>query len=1038
MNITEYALKFKTTVYVFIVMIILVGLNSYKNLPLEAAPDVQIPIILIHTVYPGVSPEDMERLVTNIVERELKDLDDVKKMTSTSAESSSMVQIEFETSVDMDDAYQKTRDKVDKAKPDLPVDAEEPILIEINISEFPIMVVNISGDYGLEKLKQVGEKLEDEIEQIPGVLEVDLVGGLEREIQVYLNPERMEYYKIGAGQVIGRIQEEHLTTPAGYLELGNSKYSVRIPGEYKNVSQMEDIVVKAPGGKPVKIRDIGRVVDGFEERQTISRVNGTECVTLRIKKRGGENIVEIADAVRELLNEEEPYFPAGTTYMIQQDESETVRNMVSDLENNIITALLLVLIVLLFAMGVRNASFVAIAIPLSMLIAFIVLRLMGVTLNMVVLFGLILALGMLVDNSIVVIENIYRHASETGSIQKSALMATKEVAWPIIASTATTVCVFGPMLFWPGIMGEFMQYLPQTVIIVLIASLFVALVINPVVASSFLKAEKGKSMFGDSGEVTGPILRRYKKVLEASLERPVLVLLLSVGVFITSIVIFAMFNAGIELFPVTTPKKAQVTVSGPQGNRLQVTDKYVKSVEEILKDEDNVENVVSNVGISGGNIGFGGGGGETQNAVIDVEFLDRHERKHSTWDSIESIRNKMKYFVGAEFKVDVQKEGPPTGDPVSIEISGPDFNMLSEYARQVIDIVKVIPGVVDLKDDFEGGKPEVRIEVDREEAKIRKVSTAAISQAVRTAINGTKASVLREGDKEYDITVKFEDKYKQSLNDLLNITVTGGDDVQIPLRDVAKVETAGGFGSIKHIDQKRTILVSGDVSDRSSSEVMLDVQEILPQKIKLPPGYEFHFTGENEEQEKAAAFLSEAFLIGVMLMAMILITQFNSVFRPAIILGSVLMSLIGVFLGLVITQNKFGVIMTGMGVISLAGVVVNNAIVLIDYTNQLIEKHGMKLKEALVKAGVVRFRPVLLTAITTILGLMPMAIGAGIDFTTFTIDTGSETIEWWGPMAQTVIAGLIVATIMTLVIVPVMYMVQMKLTALFFKTDSFE
>jgi len=1034
MKIIDYALKFKTTVYVLIVMIILVGMNSYKSLPLEAAPDVQIPIILVQTIYPGVAPEDMERLVTNIIERELKDLDDVKKMTSTSAESASVVQIEFETNVDMDDAYQKTRDKVDKAKPDLPKDAEEPTLIEINVSEFPIMVLNISGDYGPVKLKNLGEKLEDKIETIQGVLEVDLVGGLEREIQVFLNPERMEYYKIGGNQVIGRIQEEHLTTPAGNLELGRSKYSVRIPGEYKNVSYMEDIVVKAPGGKAVKLKDIGYVVDGFKDQETISRVNGTECVTLRIKKRAGENIVRIADDVRELLKKEAPYFPAGTTYLIQQDESKTVRDMVKDLENNIITALLLVITVLFFAMGARNASFVAIAIPLSMLITFIVLRIMGVTLNMVVLFALILALGMLVDNSIVVIENIYRHASETGSIRQSSIEATKEVAWPIIASTATTVCVFGPMLFWPGIMGEFMQFLPQTVIIILIASLFVALVINPVVASTFLKAKKGEKMFDDTGEVKGAILSRYKKVLEFSLDSPWVVLGASVLIFIGSVMLFANFKAGVELFPTTTPKKVQVMVNGPQGNRLQVTDEYVADVEKILKGEDNIKNVVANSGFSGGN-SFGGGA-ESQNAVVDVEFLDRHERTHSTWDSIESIREKMRDFAGAEFKVEVQKEGPPTGDPVSIEISGPDYNMLNEYAFEVKELIKTIPGIVDIKDDFDGGKPEVTIVVDREEAMLRKVNTMSISQAVRTAINGTKASVLREGDEEYDIVVRFDDKYRKSLNDVLNIIVTGKDDVQIPLRDVAKIKTAGGLGSIKHINQKRTVLVSGDVMDKSSAEVMVDVEKMLAEQMKLAPGYEFYFSGESEEQERASKFLSEAFLVGIMLMAMILITQFNSVFRPLIILGSVLMSLIGVFLGLVITQNKFGVIMTGMGVISLAGVVVNNAIVLIDYTNQLIEKHGLKLRDALVRAGVVRFRPVLLTAITTILGLMPMAVGAGIDFTTFTIDIGSETIEWWGPMAQTVIAGLLVATIMTLVIVPVMYMVQMRLTRLVFKQNK--
>ncbi len=1030
MKITETALRFKTTVYVLILSIFIVGINSYTSLPLESSPDVEIPIIIVSVVYPGVSPEDIEKLVTNPMERKLKELKNVKEMTSTSSESVSIVQIEFETDMDMDEAYQKVRDKVDQAKPDIPDDVEDPVLTEINISEFPIMLINLSGDYGLEKLKKVGEDLVDAIEQIPGVLNVDLVGGLEREIQVQLDPVKLEYYKIGVGLVISRIQEEHLTTPGGNIELGGSKYLVRIPGEYRDVSQMNDIVLKAIDERPIKISDVGRVVDGYKDRENLSRVNGRECVTLRIEKRSGENIIEVADAVREMMKDFETTFPTGTEWMIRQDQSKHVRDMVKDLENSIISGLILVLAVLFFSMGLRNSFFVAIAIPMSMLITFIVLRAMGITLNMVVLFSLILALGMLVDNSIVVVENIFRHASEGMPRGKAALTATKEVAWPIISSSATTIACFAPMIFWPGIMGDFMSFLPKTVIIALIASLFVALVINPVIAANFL-SKRSQKLFDDSGEATSGVLGRYQKALNWSLNYPKTVLMMGVSLLIGVFILYGRFGAGVEFFPSTTPERGQVKIKAPQGTALEKTDAMMKAVEKHVLNEDNLEDIIANVGFEGGMVMLDTGGGNTHLAVADLEFKDRHERTHTTWETVESIREDLKRFAGAEFSFKLEEMGPPTGNPVEVQISGPDYEVSNRYARLAKEILGGVEGVVDIKDDYDAGKPEIKIDIDREKAKIRKLSTSTISHAVRTAINGTVASVLREGEDEYDIIVRYESQERDSMEDLLNIVVTGKDDLQVPLRDVASVRTSGGLGSIKHIDQKRTILVSADVMGRSSSEVLIEVKKLFEEKLKLPAGYTFHFGGESEEQDKAAAFLSEAFTIGIMLMALILITQFNSVLRPFIILFSVVMSLIGVFLGLLITQNKFGIMMTGMGVISLAGVVVNNAIVLIDYTNQLREKHGFSLRDSLLRAGMVRFRPVMLTALTTALGMLPMAIGVSIDFTTLSVDTGSSSAEWWGPMAQAVIFGLIFATFLTLLLIPVMYQLQEQMTGWF-------
>ncbi|MBN1297302.1 efflux RND transporter permease subunit [bacterium] len=1022
MALTEFSLKFKTTIYVLIVGIFIVGLGAYQRLPLEDSPEIEIPYILVHTFYPGVAPEDMERLVTNVIERELKELKDVKEITSSSQESVSMITLEFESDIDTDDAYQKVRDKVDTAKPDLPSDAEEPQIIEINTTDFPIMQIIVSGDYGLDKLKLIGESLEDMIEQISGILGVDLIGGLDREIYIFLNPERLEYYKLGVEQVIGRIQQEHRTTPAGSLELGGSKYSVRIPGEYKDVSLMADIVVKAPQGKPIKISDIGRVVDGYKDRETISRLNGKECVALRVRKQSGENIVRIADEIKLLLEQQKSFFPSGTEVRIVQDSSEMIREQVDNVENSIISGLLMVILVLWISLGFRNAAFVASAIPLSMLITFAALEFMGVTLNIVVLFSLILALGMLVDNSIVVIENIYRHASTGKNLRQAAVEATSEVTWPIVASTATTVAAFWPLLYMPGIAGDFMYFMPLTVITALAATLFVALVINPVVAGDFLTSSN-EVLFDDSGEARTPILRRYRAVLEWSLRHPITLVSLCTAMLVITVVLYLFLGSGVEFFPETPPLRAQVLFEGPQGLTLERTDTIIRQVETIALAEDNSESVIGNSGFSAGSGGLFGGSGGTHEGVVDLEFKDRKERSHSTWDTIASIRNQLKGLVGGEFKVKTEDKGPPTGDPVSVEISGPDYGIVNDYANRALTLIQSVNGAIELETDYDGSRPEIRVEVDREKAMLRKVNSANVASAVSAAINGTTASVLREGNEEYDIVVKYDDPYRQSIQNILDIRVTGADDVQVPLRDVAAIVTAGGMGSVKHIDGDRSVKISGEVAGRSSSEVMIDVEKSLRENLILPAGYQYHFAGENEIQTEMSDYLKKAFGIGILLIALILITQFNSLTRPFIILGSVVMSLNGVLIGLLVTQNKFSIMMTGMGIISLAGVVVNNAIVLIDYIEKL-RAQGFPVKESLIRAGMVRFRPVLLTAITTVLGMIPMATGVSIDFKRFTLDIGSENALWWGPMAQAVIFGLVFATGLTLILVPVMYYMQ--------------
>lgn len=1027
MKVIEYAVKYKITIYVLMALFLVAGIMSYRSVPLEEWPEVEIPVIIVSTVYPGVTPEDMERLVTNVIERELRDLKNVKEMTSTSAESVSVVAVEFETNVELDVAYQKIRERVDNAKPDLPDDAEEPVLIEISTSDLPIMIINVMADYDPVLLKAVADDLKDKIEAVPGVLEVQDVGGIEREIQVFLDPHKLEYYKVGVAEIINRIAQEHMNVPAGDIDFGAAKYSVRVPAEYKNVDLMKDIVIKAPGGKAVTVGDVGKVVDGYKERESYSRANDTECITLRITKRTGENVVDVIEDIKALLENERQKLPPGTSYIISADESDNVMDMLGTLQNSIITGLILVVIVLLFSMGVRNATFVGLAIPLSMLIAIIGMNILGYSLNIVVMFALIIALGMMVDNSIVVIENIYRHAIEGKSIKEASIYGAAEVAMPIITSTATTLAVFVPLVFWPGVMGEFMGYLPKTVIMVMMGTLFVALIINPSIASKLLRS-KGRNLFDDSGEVTSWYMKLYKWLLVGGLDHPMRVMIVATVVLVSTFILFLALNSGIEFMPTTTPERAQITVETPQGSPVAVTDKYVRKIEKAVGKDPNVKFYIGNAGINTNRYSMGGVDAPSNYGAVDIEFVSSDQRSYSTWESIKNIRKELMDIAGAETKIIVEEMGPPTGDPVSVELSGDDYAVLSRLAEQAKRLIETIPGTVDIDDDYESGKPEIKIDVDREQAMLRGINTFFIGYTARTAINGTEAGELREGDDEYDIVVRYEQEFRDTIEDIKRIRITGEDHVQVPLGDVARVYTTGGKGSIKHVDRDRTVKVTADVSGRSSSEVMMDVKKLLNNELEVPPGYRMSFTGESEDQDESAAFLSKAFIIAVMIMFLILITQFNSIARPIIILGSVVMSMNGVMLGLLLTQSRFSIIMTGMGVISLAGVVVNNAIVLIDYTDKL-KISGLSLRDALIRAGLVRFRPVILTAVTTILGMLPMAAGLSIDFMKLSIETGTTSSEIWSPMATAIIFGLAFATLLTLVMVPSMYLLQEKLAA---------
>ena len=1025
MKITNLSLKFSTSVFVLLAIISLLGFADYVKLPVESFPSIKQPVVIVSVPYPGVSPEDMETLVANPIEKKMKEITKIKDLTSSSIEGMTTITAKFEADMDIDEAVRKVREKVDQAKPDLPDDVKEPVVQEVNFENMPIMLVSIVGNQSLVRLKKIAKDLQDEFEQIPGVLEVRLSGGLEREVKVNINAHRLEYYNLGTKDVINAIRNENRTTPGGSVDEGNLRFSVRVPGEFKNVSEIKNIIVKKVKGQPVYLRDLADVYFGFKEPASYSRINEQPSVTLSIIKRSGENIIFIADKVKALLEKAAESFPSQTSYIVSNDQSKDIRRMVNDLENNIISGLILVVLVLYFFMGARNGLLVGIAIPLSMLLSFIVLDAIGYTLNMMVLFSLILALGMLVDNAIVIIENIYRHFLEGKSLVEAARIGTGEVGVAVVASTITTLAAFGPLALWPGMIGQFMSYLPITLIITLSASLFVALVFNPVIASRYLKIEKNLSRLAGERFLNW-LIPKYEKTMDWSIDNAGVIMGLAGGAFIVMLGLFIAFNHGVEFFPDMEPKQAWVKVDMPNGTRLAANNKIVKEIEKRLNGTRDMRYFVADVGHQSNQGDFTGMGGRTFNkSQVTVEFVDRYQRSQNSFKTLEEVADKLKGIPGAKISVTKPPSGPPTGSAVKVEIKGKDFKILDKIARDMETQIKDVPGLVKLKDNYEVGKPEINIHIDREKAALFGLNTALVAGVIRTAVNGTKASDFRQGKDEYDITVRFDKDFRSNYSDLMNLMIFKKGHYY-PLANMARLELTSGLSGINHVDRDRVVSVTAEAFGRSSAEVLADVKNIL-EDYKTPPGYSFKFAGQDEEQQKAQAFLGNAFMVAIFLIFFVLVSQFNSLILPMTIMASVLLSFFGVFFGLLVTFYPFGIIMTGIGIISLAGVVVNNAIVLIDYIQKLRES-GMAKKEAIIKAGSTRLRPVLLTAITTILGLVPLTIGLNIDIIGMlsfdfhnVVEFGAESSQWWGNMGVAVIFGLFFATVLTLVVVPALY-----------------
>ncbi|NDK56539.1 efflux RND transporter permease subunit [Pontibacter fetidus] len=1099
---TSWSINNKTSIYIITLIISIWGIFSYINIQKENFPDIVVPTVFVSTIYAGTSPSDMENLVTRPIEKEIKAISGVKKITSNSIQDFSMVVVEFNTDVDVPEAKQQVKDAVDKARTDLPTDlTQEPNIQDVNFSEFPIMQVNISGNYSLDQLKNYAEDIQDRIESLSEITRVDMAGALDKEVQVDVDMYKMQVAQVTFNDISNAIAFENLTLSGGNVTVGEMKRSVRVVGQYVDPNKIGDIVVKSASGANIQLKEIATVREGFEEQESFARLDNEPVITLNVIKRSGENLIEASNKIEDLLSDMEgTVLPSDLKVSVTGEQATQTKHTLNDLINTIIIGFVLVTVILMFFMGTTNAIFVGLSVPISMFVAFLLFDSTGVSLNMIVLFAFLLALGIVVDDAIVVIENTHRifHTSNLG-IVKAAKVAAGEVFVPVLAGTLTTIAPFVPLLFWPGIVGEFMFYLPITLIVTLMASLLVAFIINPVFAASFMKKEhaaptaRSRKRFmiimgaalviaivcyiiGSYGManllllgivlvalnrfvLTGLIAKfqnnalprfmaKYEQLLRWMLvgKRPIGVF---VGIFLLlffSVFLVAVRSPKVVFFPDSDPNFVYAYIQMPVGTDQAVTDSVTKVVEKriynvIGQQNPDVESVISNVAIGAGDQNDRSPTAQSHKGKVTVafvEFMDRVGEK-TTGEYMNEIREAVKGIPGAEITVDKEQNGPPVGKPISIEISGEEFPELIALSKNVEQYIasQQIGGIEGLKSDLEDSKPEVVINVDRERANREGISTGQIGMEIRTAIFGKEASKFKLDEDEYPIQVRYAEPYRKNIDALLDSRITYRDMNtglvrQIPLSSVASIEYGNTYGGIKRKNLKRVVTLESNVlAGYNANEVVQQIEQSL-QNFQTPEGYEVRMGGQQEEQQETGNFLFMALIAAFFIIFLILVTQFNSVSKPFIILSEVLFSIIGVLLGFSIFRMDVSIVMTGVGIVALAGIVVKNGILIVEFTDLLLEE-GKELKEAIVEAGKTRLNPVILTATATILGLVPLALGINLNFYTLFTEfkphffMGGESAAFWGPLAWTIIFGLGFATIVTLLIVPVMYLLNEKL-----------
>jgi multidrug efflux pump len=1100
---SSWAIDNKISIYVLTFFIVVFGIKSYNSLPKESFPDIVVPTIYINTPYFGNTPTNIENLVTKPIEKQLKSISGVKKINSTSLQDFSIIMVEFNTNVDVAIAKQKVKDAVDKAATDLPKDlTRQPNVQEIAFSDIPIMYINMAGKMDLNKLKDYADDVKDKIEAMKEITKVTMVGELEREIQINVDMYKLQAATLTIGDIARAVGSENMNISGGLVPMDGMKRNLSIKAQFKTVEEIKNLVINSPTNAKLYLKDIAEVVDGNKEQESYARLEGKNVITLQIVKRAGENLIQASDKINALIAEMQTSkeLPPELHVTVTGDQSEKTRLTLHDLINTIIIGFILVTFILMFFMGVTNAIFVAASVPLSMFIAFLFMPSIGFTLNMIVLFAFLLALGIVVDDAIVVIENTHRlFDNGKRKIKEAAKMAAGEVFLPVLSGTLTTLAPFIPLAFWTGIIGKFMFFLPVTLIITLLASLFVAYIINPVFAVDFMRThDEEKQKYGKLSrlaviqlivyvvaallshamghpafgnvvlffalfmvvhrfwlhkliekfqEKAWPAFReRYTKFLIRFLKRPWLALLGTFLLFIFAIVFFAIRSPKVVFFPQGDPNFVYIYVKLAEGTDPAETNRVMYQVERkvngVLGDSNKiVKSIITNVTKGITDPQDQDQSEHANRGKIAISFVEFAKRNGESTSMYLSELQKLKWNIpGADITVSKEQAGPPVSKPINIEIKGDDFDALVNNANRLkrfIDEQK-IGGVENLKSDFESNKPEIVFNIDRERANREGVSTATIGMEIRNAVFGNEASKFRDANDEYPIQVRYQYDQRNNIEALRNLRITfrdmnmGGILRSIPLSAFCDIEYSNTYGGIKRKMQKRVITLSSNVSEGyNANEVVAKVQKAAA-GFKANGNVVIDFTGQQEEQKETGAFLGNAMMLSIGLILFILVLQFNSVGKPFIILTEIFFSVIGVLLGTAIFKMDMSIVMTGIGIVALAGIVVRNGILLIEFA-ELARSEGMGLWDATVEAGRTRMTPVILTATAAILGLIPLAVGLNIDFETLFesgnphLYFGGDSVVFWGPLSWTMIFGLGFATFLTLLLVPAMYLIAERL-----------
>ncbi len=1109
---SSWAIDNRTAIYIITVIITLTGLWAYMNLPKEQFPEIKIPQIIVQTLYPGTSPENMENLVTKPIEKQVKNLTGVKKVTSNSFQDYSVVIVEFNTDVKIDKAKQDVKDGVDKAKQDLPKNLPyQPEVKDIDLSELPIMSVNISGNYDLKRLKRYADKVKDNVEALKEIKRVDRVGALDREIQINVDMYKMQAAGLTFDDIDRAVSAENISTTAGEVSMNDQKRVLSIRNEFKSADQINNIIVKNQQGKSIYLKNIAQVVDSFAEQKSYARLDNKNVITLNVIKAKGSNLIEASDKIQDLVTtmQKKGDLPKDLTIVTTGDQSQATRNTLHDLINTIIIGFLLVTIILMFFMGVTNALFVALSVPLSCAIAFLVLPTIGFTLNMIVLFSFLLALGIVVDDAIVVIENTHR-IFDNGKmdITRAAKLATGEVFLPVLSGTATTLMPFIPLAFWKGVIGSFMFFLPITLIITLVASLLVAYIINPVFAVSFMKVEDknhpdlgrftrkdmvlsvifvavaaicyitrqygianflmflfafilvekfvfSKMIHAFQDRIWPAFREWYTRVLKGAMRYPILIFIITVFFLLPiSVFLYKARNPPFVFFPSADPNFTYVYLNLPVGTDQAYTSEVLRKLEKRVNDvlgndpatgkkNPIVKSVIANVTVDAVDPNGSEIGDFPNKGKITVAFVEFEKRKGvSSTMYLEKIRAAVRQYPGAEVTVDKEGGGPPLPKPIVIEITGENLDSLvntSERLKRYLES-KQIAGVEELRSDFDAHKPEIVFDLDRERMNDQSISTYSVAMNMRTAIFGKEISRFRDANDDYPINLRLMPSQRADIDAVRNMPIVfrdmgmGGMIRTVPVSSFADIHYGDTYGGIKRKNQKRIIILSSNIlSGFNPNEVVAALQREIDQ-FHVSPALTIKMGGQQEDQAETLSFLGSAMVIAMMLIFLILILLFNSLSRTVIIMSEVIMSIIGVMLGYAVFAPTFSLVMSGIGIVALAGIVVRNGILLVEFMDMML-KEGMEPYDAIIEAGRTRMTPVLLTATAAILGLIPLAIGLNIDFgglfTEFkpNIFFGGDSNALWGPLAWTMIYGLAFATLLTLVVVPAMCLLSFRFKA---------